>query len=185
VQAAAVELQWVEYAERVRDLDTDTDQTGRQRIASSAYGKLELLHRDQFLTDYDLHPGRIIIGRTSDNDLQIRSKFISRHHAQIISDVQQSLLEDLNSTNGVFVRSQRIKRHRLSEGDVIQLGEHRLVYRELRGQAGPSSMDDEMEEDDRSESDGDLEAAGADDIDEDERHEHAALPEERGADENG
>ena len=33
----------------------------------------------------ELKPGRLVIGRTADNDLQIDSKFISRHHCQIVT----------------------------------------------------------------------------------------------------
>jgi pSer/pThr/pTyr-binding forkhead associated (FHA) protein len=77
--------------------------------------------------------GRLIIGRTSDNDLRLNSKFVSRHHAQIITDMQHSILEDLNSTNGVFVRQQRVKKHRLRNGDVIQIGKHEMRYVDERG----------------------------------------------------
>ncbi len=79
--------------------------------------------------------GAAIIGRTPENDLQIRSKFISRHHAQIMSDAEQSVLEDLNSTNGVYIKGKRVKHHELKDGDVIQLGEHKLLYRDLRRDA--------------------------------------------------
>ena len=30
--------------------------------------------------------GRVIVGRSSDNEIYIKSKFVSRHHAQLISD---------------------------------------------------------------------------------------------------
>ncbi len=68
--------------------------------------------------------------------MQIRSKFISRHHAQIVSDHTQSVVEDLNSTNGVFIRAERVKHHALADGDIIQLGEHKLLYRDLRTMPG-------------------------------------------------
>ena len=91
-----------------------------------------------------LPAGRAIIGRTTDNDVQIRSKFVSRHHAQIVSDRTQSVVEDLNSTNGVFIRSQRVKHHALADGDIIQLGEHKLLYRDMR--TLPGMRDAEAEE---------------------------------------
>jgi general secretion pathway protein A len=50
----------------------------------------------------------------------------------VISDLQQSVIEDLDSTNGVYVKSKRVKRHELVDGDVIQIGEHKLLYRDLR-----------------------------------------------------
>jgi pSer/pThr/pTyr-binding forkhead associated (FHA) protein len=89
----------------------------------------------------------VIIGRTPENDLQIRSKFISRHHAQIVSDAEHSVIEDLNSTNGVYVKGKRLKRHELKDGDVIQVGEHKLLYRDLRRTLA-ATLDDEDEGDD-------------------------------------
>ena len=49
------------------------------------------------------------IGRTPDNDLQIDAKFISRHHAVILAGPAHTIIEDLNSTNGVH--GQRPARH--------------------------------------------------------------------------
>jgi pSer/pThr/pTyr-binding forkhead associated (FHA) protein len=103
--------------------------------------------------------GRAIIGRTPDNDLPIRSKFISRHHAQIVSDAEHSIVEDLNSTNGVFVKSKRVKHHELKDGDVIQLGEHKLLYRDMR-----RAVADDFDEDDDEAHDDDL--IDDDDVDE-------------------
>ena len=105
-----------------------TPRTGRWR-------RLEVLYRDQLVGEYRLGQGKTIIGRTPDNDVQIQSRFISRHHAQVVSDQSQSVLEDLNSTNGVFIRAQRVKQQVLADGDIIQIGEHKLLYRDMRGAA--------------------------------------------------
>jgi len=130
VKAAAEELQWVEYSERNRDR---SGSTGRfLGPASVSPASLDLLFNDQLVTHVTLSPGRLIIGRTSDNDLQIRSKFISRHHAQVTTDLHQSVIEDLNSTNGLYIGARRVKHHVLRHGDVIQIGEHKLVYRDGR-----------------------------------------------------
>ncbi|MGB6602869.1 MAG: FHA domain-containing protein, partial [Steroidobacteraceae bacterium] len=75
-----------------------------------------------------LHVGRLIVGRTPDNDVQIDSRFISRHHCQIITSTHSCVVEDLNSTNGVFVRSNRVRRHYLNDGDVVAVGKHELIY---------------------------------------------------------
>ena len=75
-----------------------------------------------------LVPGRLFIGRTADNDMQVESKFVSRHHAQIVTTPEGSSIEDLNSTNGIFVRGRRVRRHKLQHGDVVKLGTHEIVY---------------------------------------------------------
>ena len=75
-----------------------------------------------------LKVGRIIIGRTSDNDLQVDSRFVSRHHCQIITNAEGSMIEDLNSTNGVFVQGKRVRRYNLNDGDIVVLGKHEIMY---------------------------------------------------------
>jgi general secretion pathway protein A len=146
---AIEELQWTPYIQRYGEPDTpkttrpdpeqslgqsapDLDSTDEHRILQETPARFELFFKDEPITNFDLPIGRTIIGRTSDNDLQISSKFISRHHAQISTKEEACTLEDLNSTNGVFIGSRRVKVHRLSDGDVIQLGEHKLVYHDLR-----------------------------------------------------
>jgi hypothetical protein len=67
------------------------------------------------------------IGRTPDNDLQIEARFISRHHAVILAGPAQTIIEDLNSTNGVQVNGRRITRQVLEDGDTVSIG--RQQYR--------------------------------------------------------
>ena len=75
-----------------------------------------------------LKVGRIIIGRTPDNDLHVDSRFVSRHHCQIITTPHGSVIEDLNSTNGIYLQGRRVRRHNFNDGDVIVLGKHELLY---------------------------------------------------------
>ena len=72
--------------------------------------------------------GRVIIGRTADNDLQIDSRFVSRHHCQIVTGAEGSVIEDLNSTNGIFVQGKRVRRYNLNDGDVVVIGKHEIMY---------------------------------------------------------
>jgi FHA domain len=68
------------------------------------------------------------IGRTADNDVRVGAKFVSRHHALVLVGPQQTIIEDLNSTNGVLVNGQRTGRRRLEDGDTIALGEARFRF---------------------------------------------------------
>jgi len=68
------------------------------------------------------------IGRTPDNDLQIDASFISRHHAVLLVNGQQTIIEDLNSTNGVHVNGQRISREVLNDGDLVMVGKARFRF---------------------------------------------------------
>ncbi len=94
--------------------------------------QIEVRSDGESLNTLSFAPGRVIIGRSPDNEVFINSKFVSRHHAQLVSDERGAFVEDLNSTNGVFVGEQQIKKYRLKDGDVISLGVHELVYRDLR-----------------------------------------------------
>jgi type II secretory pathway predicted ATPase ExeA len=127
VMSAVNELQWVEYAARTSShLQLAADDTASQE--QPPVGQLVLTLKGSKVGESYLVPGRMFIGRTADNDLQIESKYVSRHHAQIVTTHEGSWLEDLNSTNGVFVRGRRVRRHRLEEGDVVKLGMHDLAY---------------------------------------------------------
>ncbi|MGH8250793.1 MAG: AAA family ATPase [Steroidobacteraceae bacterium] len=135
LKAAIDELQWVEYAARTNRMRATI---GSSAPAPRAFARDEVLariivaHDGEHVEERPLRHGRLIVGRTVDNDLQIESKFISRHHCQIITTGEGSVLEDLNSTNGVYVKSKRIRKHYLNDGDVIVLGKHEIMYLDER-----------------------------------------------------
>ncbi|HTX23384.1 MAG TPA: FHA domain-containing protein [Steroidobacteraceae bacterium] len=62
------------------------------------------------------------IGRTPDNDVQVDTKFVSRHHAVVLAGPVHTIIEDLNSTNGVAVNGERVTRRNLKDGDAIIIG---------------------------------------------------------------
>ncbi|MEJ2115316.1 MAG: FHA domain-containing protein [Gammaproteobacteria bacterium] len=70
----------------------------------------------------------ISIGRKTDNDLCLDNLSISGYHSQISSVLDDCFVEDLNSTNGTFVNSKIIKKHALKDGDIIDVGNHRIKY---------------------------------------------------------
>jgi general secretion pathway protein A len=154
VQAAVEELRWSEYAERSVRLPTlNTDSTGERRLV---LGRVLLAVGGKTVAEAELKLGRFIIGRTGENDLQVDSKFVSRHHAQIITTLHTSIIEDLNSTNGIYSRKKRVRRRILNDGDVIHIGQHEIMYideRTPRHQAGERGddavplLDDTMETD--------------------------------------
>jgi len=95
------------------------------------------------VAERDIAQGRCVIGRTSDNDLQIDSTYISRHHAQVVTTSDGSLVEDLNSTNGIFVRGSRVRRHRFADGDVVRIGMHEITYHTIDHLATSTGAPDE------------------------------------------
>jgi pSer/pThr/pTyr-binding forkhead associated (FHA) protein len=80
------------------------------------------------LKEIPLDKERITIGRKAQNDIQIDNLAISGVHAVVVTILNDSFLEDLDSTNGTFVNGQQIKKHFLQNSDVIELGKYRLKY---------------------------------------------------------
>ncbi len=80
------------------------------------------------LKEIALNKERMTIGRRASNDIQIDNLAISGEHAAIVTILNDSFLEDLNSTNGTLVNGQPIKKHFLKNGDVVELGKYKLKY---------------------------------------------------------
>jgi general secretion pathway protein A len=94
-----------------------------------------------------LRMGRTVVGRTSDNDLQIDSRFVSRHHCQIVTTRDSCVIEDLNSTNGILVKSKRVRHHNLNDGDVVTIGKHDLIYVDERAPRNRGNEDQTIHQD--------------------------------------
>ena len=80
------------------------------------------------LKEIPLTKERTTIGRKPHNDIQIDNLAISGEHSVIVTILNDSFLEDLNSTNGTYVNGQPIKKHFLQNSDVIELGKYKLKY---------------------------------------------------------
>src|SRR6185369_14243129 len=70
---------------------------------------------------YDLQ-GISIVGRGREADIRLNGDGVSRQHARITVGADSVELEDLGSTNGVFVNGDRITRCQLQPDDKIKLG---------------------------------------------------------------
>jgi pSer/pThr/pTyr-binding forkhead associated (FHA) protein len=80
------------------------------------------------MAEYNMNKERYTIGRLPDNDIRIDNAAVSGHHSLIINILNDSFLEDLNSTNGTYVNGKLIKKHALQHGDVITVGHHQLRF---------------------------------------------------------
>jgi general secretion pathway protein A len=131
---AIEELGWPEFSARTHyGLRGAADAPAPQHEpaaenAPRAVGRMLVATEGRTIQEIPLRVGRIIVGRTVDNDLQIDSRFVSRHHCQIITAANSCVIEDLNSTNGIYVKSKRVRRHYLNDGDVVVIGKHELIY---------------------------------------------------------
>ncbi len=94
----------------------------------------------QVLAEYNMNKERYTIGRLPDNDIRIDNPSVSGHHSLIINILNDSFLEDLNSTNGTYVNGKLIKKHAMQHGDVITVGHHQLRF--VDTQSGDASQEE-------------------------------------------
>jgi hypothetical protein len=71
---------------------------------------------------------RTRIGRAAGCELQIDSSSVSRHHALVMVGPRETIIEDLNSTNGVLINGRKVSRQLLSDGDAITIGDIQFRY---------------------------------------------------------
>ena len=91
-------------------------------------GRLILSMDGLVLKEIPLNKENLTIGRRPSNDIQIDNLAISGEHARIVTILDDSFLEDLDSTNGTLVNGQPISRHVLKNNDVIELGKYKLKF---------------------------------------------------------
>jgi pSer/pThr/pTyr-binding forkhead associated (FHA) protein len=92
------------------------------------------------LAEYNMNKERYTIGRLPDNDIRIDNPAVSGHHSLIINILNDSFLEDFNSTNGTYVNGKLIKKHAMQHGDVITVGHHQLRF--VDSQDGEAEQDE-------------------------------------------
>ena len=77
---------------------------------------------------YTLGTKTVILGRHSQNDCVVNGAYTSRQHAKIEYVDGNYVIYDLNSTSGTYINKERIVQHVLSDGDIITLGKHPVIF---------------------------------------------------------
>ncbi|ACL72039.1 FHA-domain containing protein [Thioalkalivibrio sulfidiphilus HL-EbGr7] len=95
--------------------------------------RLILTLNDQLLKDIPLSRETLTIGRKPDNDIHLDNHAVSGYHAQVITLLNDSFIEDLGSTNGTWVNGVRIRKRALQEGDEINIHHYRLRFTHQTG----------------------------------------------------
>jgi len=83
-------------------------------------------------TEYPLEKTDLILGRDLSNDIVVNDPEVSRRHARLILQEGSYILEDLSSTNGTFIRGQRLGAPLvLRPGETITIGEKVVLKYEV------------------------------------------------------
>lgn len=110
--------------------------------------KLTLLLGRRTMQAYDFKQPSIVVGRDEGADVLIDNPSVSRRHAEIRLGDNGWEVEDLGSSNGTFLRGQRIEgAQSIGLGDEIGFGKFSIVFGKALGEgevpvATPSPMED-------------------------------------------
>src|SRR5688500_4202957 len=90
--------------------------------------KLLLKFNAAVIKEYPFTKNEMTIGRKPDNDIVIDNPAVSGHHARIVKQANDYLLEDLNSTNGTFFHDKKIMKAILHNQDQVAVAKHSIVF---------------------------------------------------------
>ncbi len=86
---------------------------------------LALLHGGRVVAVHEDRP--LTVGSAPTSDLVVADPHVSGRHARFTARAGRLIVSDLGSTNGVFVRGQRVRDHALTPGDVVVLARRPLL----------------------------------------------------------
>jgi predicted component of type VI protein secretion system len=89
-------------------------------------------HNEELIKTYEIDDCPVTIGRLPENNVSIANMGISRRHVRIERDTNRNfLLSDLNSLNGTFVNTTKVKKTILKSGDQIMIGKYTILFQDL------------------------------------------------------
>jgi len=136
LEELAKKSQQIESIGEIEDVIQDIDTRMSERIDESSSKERERVTRvligsiDGQELRFPLFKDRLTIGRTEQNDIQLDATFVSRRHAVIVTNRDETRVIDWGSKNGVFVNSKRITEHFLKNGDTVTIGTADFRYEE-------------------------------------------------------
>ncbi len=83
--------------------------------------------------DFALVKDSVSIGRTPENDIEVKDSLISRRHTSVTRKGERWFACDLGSSNGTFVNREKIETRALEDGDVIRVGDTEITFRSEDG----------------------------------------------------
>ena len=95
-----------------------------ERDLHAAPAKLVVVREDG--TEAPVSKDRFVVGRGRHCDLVVESPKVSREHAAIVREGDGWFIEDLGSSNGTWLRRERITRRRIEDGDEYFVSAERL-----------------------------------------------------------
>ena len=127
-----------EFGKVEPDIDEGTpagsfsDSEGGVQSSSGRVTRVLIGSVDDQVLRFPLFKDRLTIGRTEDNDIQLKAAYVSRRHAVIETGGEQTRIIDCGSKNGIQVNSSKISEGFLRHGDTVLIGNARFRYEERK-----------------------------------------------------
>ena len=86
--------------------------------------------RSGYIRKFPLTKKTIIIGRSSENDLTLDESLVSQKHAKINVFKNHIMVEDLDSTNGIFIGTTKIHRAKIELNKYFRIGYVNIFLKE-------------------------------------------------------
>lgn len=126
-----------------RDIESfqpeESEYSRTQEIARNAFigeiptkqrGVLYFIDSGEDKKKIELEEGEVIIGRSPQCNIQIEVENVSRQHARILFSNEEYQIQDLGSTNGVYVNGIKVEQCILRDHDQIDVGGVKLLFSE-------------------------------------------------------
>ena len=106
-----------------------------QQEERATVGKLVLSAANRVLREVLIDRKRRTIGRRPYNDLLLDDLTVSGEHAIVHTSTGESVIHDLKSRNGTLINGAPVMQQQLADGDCVDIGIYRLVYKVERVEA--------------------------------------------------
>ncbi len=88
----------------------------------------------------DLRTETLTIGRNRSNTFAIDDESASNYHAEIVKEPTGYFLTDLGSTNGTFIKDEKVVKVRLSPGAEIRIGTTKMAFKNIGGRSAEDEV---------------------------------------------
>ncbi|MCP4410874.1 MAG: AAA family ATPase [Gammaproteobacteria bacterium] len=126
MEEAIMELDWEPYSERLLKNTHYIPKELQNEIRD--FPSLVVYRNGKRVEEHPLSKETMTLGRMPRNDIVIDETVISGHHAKITTVQGTSFIEDLDSTNGTYVNSERVTKRLLRHGDAVSLARVKFKY---------------------------------------------------------
>ena len=100
-----------------------------QHDEQATVGKLVLSAANRILREVVIDRKQLTIGRRPYNDLLLDDLTVSGEHAIVHTAGGESVIHDLKSRNGTLINGAPVMQQQLANGDCVDIGIYRLVYK--------------------------------------------------------